>query len=169
MIKPDHWIKEFCERGGIEPFNIEHINPASYDVMVGDHFICPTRDPEEVVCDSFTLFPNEVTLATTIEYVRMPRDVCGLLLLKSSLGRLWLNHSMSGWIDPGFEGRLTLEFQNLGPVPRVLKKGTRVAQIVFFQLSEPPTKSYKERHDSHYIGQERATRAWSEMFFSKKL
>ncbi|MCS6893592.1 MAG: dCTP deaminase [Deltaproteobacteria bacterium] len=168
MIKPDHWIIQFGESGGIEPFNLEFVNPASYDVTVGSHFICPTRDPEEFEADEITLYPGEVTLATTREYVIMPRNVAGLILLKSSLGRLWLNHSLSGWIDPGFRGQLTLEFQNLGPTPRVLRAGTRVAQVVFFELSDEPLKSYSERKDSHYNNQKGTTRAWSEHFFEKK-
>ena len=102
MIKPDHWIRRFAENGGIEPFSPEHINPASYDVTLGGHWVCPTRQPEEVHADTFTLFPGEVILATTREYLRMPRDVVADLKLKSSLGRLWLNHSLSGWIDCNF-------------------------------------------------------------------
>ena len=67
MIKPDHWIRHFGESGGISPFKPEQINPASYDVTVGNHWICPTRDPEEIVADSIILFPGEVILATTQE------------------------------------------------------------------------------------------------------
>ncbi|MCS6962097.1 MAG: dCTP deaminase [Deltaproteobacteria bacterium] len=167
MIKPDKWIIKFGQDGGISPFISEQVNPASYDVRVGNHFICPTRTPDEVVSDHFTLYPGEVTLATTIETVCMPRNVCGLILLKSSLGRLWLNHSLSGWIDPGFRGQLTLEFQNIGPVPRTLRAGSRVAQIVFFELTEPPCFSYDERSDTHYKNQTGATRAWSDDFFKK--
>ena len=28
---------------------------------------------------------------------------------KSTLGRLWINHSLAGWCDPGFEGEITLD------------------------------------------------------------
>lgn len=45
MIKPDHWIAKFGEAGGILPFDPEQVNPASYDVTLGNHWICPTRDP----------------------------------------------------------------------------------------------------------------------------
>ncbi|HEY8022351.1 MAG TPA: hypothetical protein VIH93_14700, partial [Thermoanaerobaculia bacterium] len=55
------------------------------------------------------LFPGEVVLASTIEYVKIPRSVACDLKLKSTLGRLWINHSMAGWCDPGFEGNITLE------------------------------------------------------------
>lgn len=167
MIKPDHWIQAFGEGGGIEPFSPSQVNPASYDVTLDRHWICPTRDPEEINVDSITLFPGEVVLATTREFVRMPRNVVCDLKLKSSLGRLWLNHSLSGWIDCNFQGQVTLELQNLGPYPRVLTAGMRIAQLVFIAMESPPHVAYGEGGKGHYQGQRGATRAWSDEFFPK--
>lgn len=168
MIKPDHWIYEFGHSGGILPFNPEQINPASYDVTLGDHWICPTRAPEETIADSITLFPGEVILATTREYLKMPRDVVADLKLKSSLGRLWLNHSLSGWIDCNFQGQVTLELQNLGPYPRLLTTGMRCAQLVFMGMASAPNVAYGEQGKGHYQGQKGATKAWSQDFFPIK-
>jgi len=165
MIKPDHWIRTFAESGGILPFNPEQINPASYDVTLGNHWICPTREPQEIKSDHFTLFPGEVILATTQEYLKMPRDVVADLKLKSSLGRLWLNHSLSGWIDCNFEGQVTLEFQNLGPYPRKLAAGMRVAQLVFISMESAPDVAYGEQGTGHYQGQTGATPSWTDEFF----
>lgn len=151
--------------GGAVPFVNEQVNPASYDITLGDHWICPTREPEEFTATELILFPGEVALATTNEVIKMPRDVVGDLKLKSSLGRLWLNHSLSGWIDCNFQGQVTLELQNLGPYPRRLAKGMRVAQIVFYQMEEPPERAYGEAGSGHYQGQRGATRAWSDEFF----
>ena len=167
MVKPDHWIEQWAINGGVTPFTPEHVNPASYDITLGDHWICPTREPQEFRAETITLFPSEVVLATTREIIKMPRDVVGDLKLKSSLGRLWLNHSLSGWIDCNFQGQVTLELQNLGPHPRKLHTGMRVAQIVFLQMSEPPVKAYGEGGTGHYQGQEGATRSWSDEFFPK--
>jgi dCTP deaminase len=168
MIKPDHWIREFGKSGGILPFNPEQINPASYDVTLGNEWVCPTRDPEESKSDSITLYPGEVILATTREYLKMPRDVVADLKLKSSLGRLWLNHSLSGWIDCNFQGQVTLELQNLGPWPRVLTSGMRIAQLVFLTMESAPEVAYGEGGRGHYQGQTGATRSWSEEFFPRK-
>lgn len=165
MIKPDHWIKKFAGGGGITPYREEHVNPASYDVTLGDHWICPTRDPEESVSHSITLFPGEVILATTQETLSMPRDVVADLKLKSSLGRLWLNHSLSGWIDCNFSGQVTLELQNLGPYPRLLSAGMRIAQLVFMGMESEPEVAYGEKGRGHYQGQRGATRSWNEDFF----
>ncbi|HMO18548.1 MAG TPA: dCTP deaminase [Oligoflexia bacterium] len=165
MVKPDHWIKKWGEAGGCTPWNPDHVNPASFDLTLGNHWICPTREPEEFISDEIILFPSEVVLATTNETIQMPREVVGDLKLKSSLGRLWLNHSLSGWIDCNFRGQVTLELQNLGPYPRRLSKGMRVAQIVFFQMEEPPEIAYGEGSVGNYQGQKGATRAWKDEFF----
>ena len=165
MIKPDHWIREFGQAGGITPFSIEQVNSASYDVTLGSHWICPTRQPEEFHSDQIVLFPNEVILATTREEVNLPRDVVCDLKLKSSLGRLWLNHSLSGWVDCNFQGQITLELQNLGPYPRELQCGMRVAQLVFMGMESPPEVAYGEKGTGHYQGQRGTTRSWSEDFF----
>ena len=167
MIKPDHWIRKFGEAGGIHPFNPEQVNPDSYDVTLGNHWICPTRDPEEITADSIVLFPGEVILATTREHLKMPRDVVCDLKLKSSLGRLFINHSLSGWIDCNFQGQVTLELQNIGPYPRKISVGTRVAQLVFLGMESPPEVAYGEGGKGHYQGQSGATRSWSENFFPR--
>lgn len=165
MIKPDHWIRAFGEKGGINPFTPEFVNPSSYDVSIGNEWVCPTREPERFQADSITLFPGEVVLATTIEEIDLPRDVVADLKLKSTLGRLWLNHSLSGWIDCNFCGQITLELQNLGPHPRKLSAGMRVAQLVFMQMESAPEVAYGEKGTGHYQNQKGTTEAWDDKFF----
>jgi dCTP deaminase len=163
MIKPDHWILYWGSDGGVVPYTPEHINAASYDVALGDHWICPTREPQEFWADSIKLFPGEVVLASTIEYIKIPRDVAADLKLKSTIGRLWINHSMAGWFDPGFEGNITLELQNLGPEPFILEKGRRIAQLIFMGLDSEPAIAYGDPGSgSHYQGQRGTTRAKSD-------
>jgi deoxycytidine triphosphate deaminase len=162
MIKPDHWIRRWGADGGVAPFVDAQVNAASDDLRVSDHWICPTRDPEEFVSAHVKLFPGEVVLASTLEYVRIPRSVACDLKLKSTLGRLWINHSLAGWCDPGFEGQITLELQNLGPAPFVLEAGRRIAQLIFIAMESEPEVAYGEPEAaSHYQGQTGTTRARS--------
>ena len=101
-----------------------------------------------------------MVLASTREYVRIPRDVACDLKLKSTLGRLWINHSLAGWCDPGFEGNITLELQNLGLEPFVLEAGRRIAQLIFVAMESEPEIAYGEPgSSSHYQGQTGTTRA----------
>jgi deoxycytidine triphosphate deaminase len=74
---------------------------------------------------------------------------------------------MSGWIDCNFHGQVTLELQNLGPYPRRLAKGMRIAQLVFLAMESPPDVAYGERGKGHYQGQRGATQSWSEEFFPR--
>ncbi len=160
MIKPDSWITDWGRAGGVEPFAADQVNAASYDVRLSPHWICPTRDPEEFEAPRIKLFPGEVVLASTLEYVAIPRDVACDLKLKSTLGRLWINHSLAGWCDPGFRGNITLELQNLGPEPFVLEAGQRVAQLIFIRMESPPRIAYGEPgSSSHYQEQRGTTRA----------
>ncbi len=162
MIKPDSWIRAWGLAGGAEPFSPEQVNAASYDVRVSDQWICPTRDPESFASPRVKLFPGEVVLASTIEYVTIPRNVACDLKLKSTLGRVWINHSLAGWCDPGFEGNITLELQNLGPEPFVLEAGRRIAQLIFIAMESEPEVAYGEPgSSSHYQGQTGTTRARS--------
>ena len=160
MIKPDRWIRQWGASGGAEPFNEVQVNSASFDVRVSDHWICPTRDPAEFRAESIKLFPGEVVLACTLEYVKIPRNVACDLKLKSTLGRVWINHSMAGWCDPGFEGNITLELQNLGPEPFVLDAGRRIAQLIFIAMESEPETAYGDPgSSSHYQGQRGTTPA----------
>lgn len=160
MIKPDRWIREWGRSGGVTPFEESQVNAASYDIRVSDHWICPTRDPEEIHAPSIKLFPGEVVLASSMEYVRIPRDVACDLKLKSTLGRLWINHSLAGWCDPGFQGEITLELQNLGPQPFVLEAGRRIAQLIFIAMESEPDVAYGDPgSSSHYQGQRGTTPA----------
>jgi len=160
MIKPDHWIRRWGREGGVTPFAECQINAASYDLRVGDHWICPTREPQEFRAPYVKLFSGEVVLASTIECVRIPRTVACDLKLKSTLGRLWINHSLAGWCDPGFQGNITLELQNLGPEPFVLEAGRRIAQLIFIAMESEPEVAYGEPgSSSHYQGQSGTTPA----------
>jgi dCTP deaminase len=92
---------------------------------------------------SLTLFPRDFCLATTEEYIRVPDDLVARVEGKSSLGRLGLTcHATAGFIDPGFEGRITLELYNMNPNPIVLRPGRAICQLSFMTLTEPAERPY---------------------------
>ena len=74
---------------------------------------------------------------------------------KSSLGRLGiLTHSTAGFIDPGFEGHITLELSNVSTLPVKLWPGMKIGQMCFFTLSSPSEHPYgSSERGSHYQGQ----------------
>jgi dCTP deaminase len=75
--------------------------------------------------------------------VRLPDDLVARLEGKSSLGRLGLLiHSTAGFIDPGWDGHVTLELSNVANLPITIYFGMKIGQLSFVQLTEPAAKPY---------------------------
>jgi dCTP deaminase len=59
------------------------------------------------------------------------------------LGRLGLLiHSTAGFIDPGWDGHVTLELSNVANLPITIYHGMKIGQISFMQLSEAADHPY---------------------------
>jgi dCTP deaminase len=148
----DHEIFNLARRGLVTPFHQELVNPASLDVRLGENLLVempqvPSLLPYSIAGhsqeDPFMLQPHEFVLAETMEEFKLPDCVAGQLALKSSRAREGIEHLLAGYIDPGYEGRLTLELQNARALhPVALWPGMRIAQIVFHKMSMLPGKSY---------------------------
>lgn len=175
-VLSDKTLKEYLEEGKIEiePLDYTDIQPASIDLRLGKDFlgfnnvlnieyIDPKKDEIGWSMERVTLlegkgiviYPQEFILATTKEYVKVPDDLVARVEGRSSLGRLGLTmHVTAGYIDPGFEGRITLEIANLGSMPVALYPDMRVCQIVFETLTTPADAPYNHwSRDSKYMGQ----------------
>jgi dCTP deaminase len=99
----------------------------------------------------FILHPGQFVLASTMEWVKLPDDLVGRVDGRSSLGRLGvLMHATAGFIDPGFNGKITLELSNVNQMPVVLKPGMRVCQISFDRMSSPAARPYGTARNSKY-------------------
>jgi deoxycytidine triphosphate deaminase len=81
-----------------------------------------------------TLHPGQLIIGTTLEYFKMPLDVMGYVIGRSSWGRLGLIVATATFIDPGFRGVIVLELVNDGEVPLALYPGIRIAQLVFHMI-----------------------------------
>jgi deoxycytidine triphosphate deaminase len=77
----------------------------------------------------------------------------------SSLGRLGLLiHSTAGFIDPGWDGHVTLELSNVANLPITIYPGMKIGQISFMQMSEPAATPYGSSEiGSKYKGQKGPT------------
>jgi dCTP deaminase len=105
--------------------------------------------------EPFILHPGEFVLGSTLERVRIPDDTVARLEGKSSLGRLGLLiHSTAGYVDPGWDGYLTLELSNVANLPITIYPGMKIGQISFFRLSSPAENPYGSKGTgSKYQGQ----------------
>ena len=107
----------------------------------------------------FILHPGEFVLGSTLERVALPDDLVARLEGKSSLGRLGLLiHSTAGFIDPGWNGHVTLELSNVANLPITIYHGMKIGQLSFVQLSEPASAPYgSDGLGSKYQGQQGPT------------
>ncbi|NLE86437.1 MAG: dCTP deaminase [Myxococcales bacterium] len=177
MILSDRDIRERLARGdlGIEPLDDPElqIQPASVDLRLGASFVVyrlphvPCIDPHDarsvegyteridIAPDgAFVLQPGEFALGSTWERVRVPADLVARVEGRSSIGRLAVVvHATAGFIDPGFEGQITLELSNLGRCAVKLYPGMRISQVVFHTMTSPAERPYGADRGSKYQGQ----------------
>lgn len=192
MIVPDHVIRWYCtpepersfsgkfEDGDpnlpifnervrprlVEPYDPDAVQPASYDMRLGNDFRVFTasdtvaiylskpesfRDLTKLVHveddEEFVLHPGEFVLGRTLEVVTMPDVLVGRVEGKSSLGRLGLIvHATAGFVDPGFQGAITLEMTNLLRVPIVMQPGQSICQMAFTEMAQKPEQTYSGRY-----------------------
>lgn len=103
--------------------------------------------------EPFTIHPGEFALGATLEFISVPNDLTAYLEGRSTWGRLGLQvHSTASFVDPGFQGNLVFELQNVGKVPIELYAGLRVAQISF-NRSSGSVQTYGGGRNQHYKGQ----------------
>lgn len=129
----------------VDPFEPLHVNPASLDLTLGGDYKDLLTGEKYTLApnEQFVINPGDAILASTTEYICMPETHAGTIYLKSSLARLGLDHALAGWIDPGFEGEITLELHAHRPV--ILTRGQRICQLVLSEMIARPAISYKVR------------------------
>ena len=161
MVLADKTIRALLEQGRIEidPYDPSLLQPSSVDVRVDRYFrvfrnsrypfIDVKAEQEdltemvEIDDEPFILHPGEFVLGSTLERVRLPDDLVARLEGKSSLGRLGLLiHSTAGFIDPGWDGHVTLELSNVANLPITIYHGMKIGQLSFVQLSEAAENPY---------------------------
>lgn len=186
MLLSDKDIRAQIEAGriGLDPLSMELIQPSSMDVRLDrffrlfDNHKYPFIDPREQQDDltrfvevdkdeAFILHPGEFVLGSTFEFVSLPNDIAARLEGKSSLGRLGLlTHSTAGFVDPGFQGHVTLELSNTATLPIKLWPGMKIGQLCFFQLSSASENPYgSSQYGSRYQGQRGPTASRSHLNF----
>ena len=166
MVLSDKTIRELMSSGqlGINPLEDIQIQPASVDVRLGNSFSVIKSGNNILKMDTqveyysikaktFLLLPKQFVLATTIEYFRLPDNLTAFVEGRSSIGRLGLFIQNAGWVDPGYEGEITLELFNASDHAIELCAGRRVGQLVFAQMDHNAEKPYRGK----YQGQRNAT------------
>lgn len=98
------------------------------------------------------IHPGQFLLASTAESITLPADLVGRVEGKSTPARWGLIvHTTAGFIDPGFDGPITLELVNVGPFAYELHPGDPICQLSVEALRTPTTRPY----NGHYQHQGR--------------
>lgn len=104
---------------------------------------------------AFYLHPGELALGMTIEKIRLPNNIVGWLDGRSSLARVGLMvHLTAHTIDPGWNGRIALEFFNSGRFPLALRPRMRICAISFELLTSSTSRPYHSKHGAKYNDQD---------------
>ena len=152
----------------VAPFDPAFLGPMSYDIAVDAKFASPQPIESYVVRGGqrmrplkqatdvdgeaelhspaesleIVLQPHQALLCQSVEYVRVPPNLVGMLSMRSSFAREWLDHSAADSIWGGFQGHITFELRNNGPKPFILRSGSRVLQLAFVMSAGTPMRPY---------------------------
>jgi len=157
MILSKREILEEIRGGGIkiEPFEPSFVGACSVDLRLGNYFRKFNKGKklkvvEKVEEDSFSklvrvekgktieMKPGEILLGTTLERIKVPNYLCGILEGRSRFARMGLTvHVSSSLIQPGVNNVQVLELVNFSPNTLILTPGTRICQIYFEKTTSP--------------------------------
>jgi dCTP deaminase len=123
---------------------LSHVDPQNYlapddkyDTVVGKR---QKHERHELPFhQKFLLHPGTVALVPTLEWIKLPLDIQGVVTARSSWAREALNIATASFVEPGYEGIVTLELTNLGQIPIALYPGLRVAQMALYRV-DPAAK-----------------------------
>jgi len=174
VVLSDRTIRRLLGEGRIviDPYDETLLQPSSVDVRVDRFFrvfhnarypFIDVKQPQEDLTElveiadeePFILHPGEFVLGSTLERIQLPNDLVSRLEGKSSLGRLGLLiHSTAGFVDPGWDGHVTLELSNVANLPITIYYAMKIGQLSFVQLTEPAERPYgSDALGSKYQGQ----------------
>ncbi len=160
MILSDETLRQMIaeRRIVVEPIEPYQVQPASIDLRLGRSFLkidensleSLSLDAElpyvQIEKDEIIIPPHSFLLATTIESVKIPSHVTAFVEGRSSIGRMGLFIQNAGWVDPGFEGTITLELFNANRLPIRLASGRRICQIVFAVMDKATRTPYAGKY-----------------------
>ena len=145
----------------------EALDLDSIDLRLGSHFLLPRTVQQPFLCpdstsatsqhvqmhvpfgDYLVVPAHQTVLGSTLEFIKMPLDVCGEVLTKSSVARPFTVVETAPWIHPGYRGCLTLEIANVSNTPVLLYPGRSICQLILMGVEGADMTALP---DSSYFG-----------------
>lgn len=187
MILTKKQILERIKKGELvftPPLDKFQLQPQSVDLRLGFTFLVPkvwemtsvgrvalqtdygeNRNHLEVVeleeGQYFEILPREFIIVSTLESLKLPSDLMGILYPRSSVNRRGLSVDLSGIVDARYEGNLIIPVRN-NTQTQVIRvyPGERFCQIVFYPLASKTrgTSRYQKKDIIVGVLKERSTK-----------
>lgn len=160
MILSDYDIRQAMKDGyiDIDPFHEQFVQPASVDVHLSSLYrisrmkflsvIDPSKEQalyseEARIPEYVDVLPGDSILVSTLERIWVSRGYAARVMGRSSMVRLGVSVSLdAGWIDPGYDGQVTLLLTNHNLAPFRVYAGMKIAQVVFMNLETSADIAY---------------------------
>jgi len=138
----------------VTPFDESALDLDSLDLRLGHHFLFPKLPAEGAINaqdrgprsdfsvhipfgQPLVLPAHQTVLGMTLEFIKLPYDVSGQILTKSSIARSFLVIETAPWIHPNYRGCLTLELANVSNSTLILNPGMRIGQLILLSIDHP--------------------------------
>jgi len=133
--------------------NLEDIRGSSLDLSVAEKAKIPKENitidlfsnkPSDKEIENFfeeielakgyELKPNSFFYTSTAEYIKIPENMCGIILPRSTFTRIGLLLPSSMYANPGYEGHLPLIIHNHSPFTIKIPPYYKVAQLLLLEI-----------------------------------
>jgi dCTP deaminase len=138
----------------VTPFKKSALDADSLDLRLGHHFLFPRLPAQDAVDtqgdkprsdlsvhipsgEPLVLPAHQTVLGVTLEFIKLPYDVSGQILTKSSIARSFLVIETAPWIHPNYRGCLTLEIANVSNSTLILHPGMPIGQLILLSVDKP--------------------------------
>lgn len=163
MILSDISIKQLIKDKQLKIKNIDKdaIQPSSIDLSLGNSALLlkywdtkgildfdTKMDYQKISGKQLIIPPHSFILATTKEYLELPKNISGFVEGRSSVGRMGLFIQNASVVGPGFKGKLTLELYNANILPIRLDSGRRICQLILFKMDKASKTGYVGKYQN---------------------
>jgi dCTP deaminase len=157
MIVP---FEESLKREGVISYGLSSYG---YDIRIAGEFKVFVPTPYNAVVDPKAMDkgsmydyqgdrcvipPNSFVLGRSVERIRMPENVLGIVVGKSTYARCGLVLNTTP-LEPGWCGHITLEISNTTPLPAVVYANEGIGQILFLEGDERCEVTYASRNGKY--------------------
>jgi dCTP deaminase len=145
-ILPDWQIIAHGNAGMLEPLTLANINPASVDLTLAADVVYIGEQRSATIEGDLLILPGFPVIVSTVERITLPSALAGMVVLKSSMGRMGISLANAGWVDPGFSGTLSLTLYAL--VPARIAIGRRFCQLIVYRMASAPDALYNGKYQN---------------------